>query len=320
MKKNVYGTWRLIRFCQQMLPTKTKSDFLRLAFRYTYLVKSRFENWDVSIMKESISKNVALTPDICCDFPLDYKGWNPDPQLKEGWQAPKLTLSKIHINQEYKGESFASFLRSLDLCSSSPEQRTVPTLVARVARHDHQLHQVRSHIDTAPSNTTVRALEYRVQILEGQVLTMEEEHYLDDQALHTMHARLSSIEEDISTMRQRLTTMEHKALTAEQQLATSESRAESATALAIVFLLLASVAAQTNAFSKTPQQMKSAAIEQLVDQRVANAIADYEANRANGVGGSGTGGGGAGGSHTDGSGPDRGKRSKRVKWKSWTLN
>ncbi|KAD3640952.1 hypothetical protein E3N88_30175 [Mikania micrantha] len=32
------------------------SDFLRLAFHYTYLVKSRFENWDASILKESISK------------------------------------------------------------------------------------------------------------------------------------------------------------------------------------------------------------------------------------------------------------------------
>ncbi|KAD3336539.1 hypothetical protein E3N88_32058 [Mikania micrantha] len=165
---------------------------------------------------------------------------------------------------------------------------------------------------TAPSNTAVRALEDRVQILEGQVLTMEEEHYLDDQALHTMHARLSSVEEEISTLCQRLTTMEHRALTAEQQLATSESRAESTTALAIVFMLKKNMPRgrprrNVHADTETPQQMNSAEIEQLVDQRVANAIADYEANRANGVGGSDTGGGGAGGSHTDGSGPDRGR-------------
>ncbi|KAD2393175.1 hypothetical protein E3N88_40152 [Mikania micrantha] len=199
------------------------------------------------------------------------------------------------------------------LITGEPLERTVPTLVARVARHDHQLHQVRNQIDTTPRNTTVRALEDRVEIIEGQILTMEEEHHLDDQALHTMHARLSSVEEEISSLRQRLTTMEHRALTAEQQLATSESRAESATALAIKNMPRGRPRKNVHNDAETPQQMNSAEIEQLVDQRVANAIADYEANRANGVGGSGTGGGGAGGSHTDGNRPDGGKRSKRVK-------
>ncbi|KAD4982264.1 hypothetical protein E3N88_18935 [Mikania micrantha] len=42
--------------CLLDLVKHQSSDFLRLAFHYTYLVKFRFENLDVSILKESISK------------------------------------------------------------------------------------------------------------------------------------------------------------------------------------------------------------------------------------------------------------------------
>ncbi|KAD7117257.1 hypothetical protein E3N88_04525 [Mikania micrantha] len=57
----------------------------------------------------------------------------------------------------YEGES--SQACQPRLITDEPLERTVPTLVAR---HDHQLHLIRNQIDTAPSSTTVRALEDRI--------------------------------------------------------------------------------------------------------------------------------------------------------------
>ena len=128
--------------------------------------------------------------------------------------------------------------------TGEPVERTIPTMVARIARQEHRIFSCMVDVE-------------EVSMVRDRVQLIEEERHLDNQALGTMHHRIQQLEQRIEEMSIRTDSAEHwgavanqRAINAQEQAEAAGERADSATALAVVCLSIASAAVQTSALSR----------------------------------------------------------------------